>query len=261
MSLVFFFTSGISQDIPLNEKAFKDKERVVYKIFYNWKFVWIPAGEVTFEVIERDSHYLFHVTGTSYPSYDSFFKVRDDYVSRADKSNLLPFNFRRTILEGNYQRYDSISFNQDQHSLYELFGKTKDTAKGYDFQLNDYVLDMVSAIYYLRCLPFKDYAKDVSVPLYIFFDKEEFLINIQSKGIKKKKIKDLGKFETQHFQVDLIDGYVFKEGDTMDIWVTNDDNKVPISIESPISFGSVKAILKSAEGLKYESELNAIEYE
>ena len=68
---------------------------------------------------------------------------------------------------------------------------------------------------------------------------------------KKKKIKKLGKFKTIKVVPELIVGEVFKEGDKMNIWVSDDENRVPLMIESPISVGSVKAVLKSYDGLRY----------
>lgn len=247
-----------SQDIPISEVAFQDGERVTYKVYYNWKFIWVPAGEVTFVVNEKADLFEFKVEGISYESYDSFFKVRDYYVSRTDKESLIPSDFKRDILEGNYQRYDSLSFDQSQNQVLEYFGKTKSVAKEFSFELEDKVLDMVSAIYYLRSLPTEHYIVGKDIDLRIFFDKEQFNIHIRNLGTEKKKIKSLGKLSCIRLQPELITGYVFKEGDLMDIWVSNDDNKLPIQIESPISFGSVKVILKSAENLKYNSSLTEI---
>ena len=247
-----------SQDIITPEMAFVDGERVVYKVYYNWKFVWIPAGEVTFLVKEKDDHYDLSVTGVSYDSYDSFFMVRDYYVSRAHKETLIPTNFRRDILEGNYQRYDSLSFDQTRYELTEYFGKTKESAREFKFQLEGKVLDMVSAIYYMRSLPEEVYREQQDIDLKIFFDKELFDIHITNRGMVNKKIKSIGKISCIHLQPELISGYVFEEGDVMDIWVSPDDNRIPIQIESPISFGSVKVLLKSVENLKYPSSLTEL---
>ena len=41
----------------------------------------------------------------------------------------------------------------------------------------------------------------------------------------------------------------------MNIWVSDDKNKVPLLIESPISVGSIKAVLKSYSGLRHSSVL------
>lgn len=238
-------------NIAYTDRPFQEGEELVYCVYYNWKFVWIPAGEVKFTIQEKNNEVIFHVTGRSYPSYDSFFKVRDDYVSSLDKETFLPSMFRRDIHEGNYHRFDSISFNQKSFQVKEYFGKTRKQAKLHKFDLDKTVQDMISAIYSLRSVNLDKIKKKDNIPISVFFDKELFDINIRFYGEKIKKIKGYGKVETFHFQPELIDGYVFKEGDLMDIWVYDDNNKIPILIESPITLGSVKAILTSAKGTKY----------
>ena len=49
-----------------------------------------------------------------------------------------------------------------------------------------------------------------------------------------------------------IAGNVFKEDSKMTVWVSDDQNRIPVLIESPVSVGSVKVVLKSYKGLKYD---------
>jgi hypothetical protein len=43
------------------------------------------------------------------------------------------------------------------------------------------------------------------------------------------------------------------EGASMKIWASADGNKVPLMIESPVSVGTVKVVLKSWKNLKYDT--------
>ena len=92
--------------------AFTDGERVVYKIYYNLNFIWIPAGEVTFDVRDLGRQYKLTARGETYASYEWFFKVRDKYESYVDKETLLPTRAVRDIHEGNYELYELIDFDQ-----------------------------------------------------------------------------------------------------------------------------------------------------
>ncbi|MCY7327202.1 MAG: DUF3108 domain-containing protein, partial [Saprospiraceae bacterium] len=59
-------------------------------------------------------------------------------------------------------------------------------------------------------------------------------------------------YNTLKFQPDVIAGNVFKEGEGMSVWVSDDQNRIPLLIESPVSVGSVKMVLKEYWGLKYD---------
>jgi hypothetical protein len=41
----------------------------------------------------------------------------------------------------------------------------------------------------------------------------------------------------------------------MVVWVSQDGNRIPVLIESPIKVGSIKAVLNAYENLKYPLEI------
>ena len=42
-----------------SNSAFLAGEELTYKVYYNWNFIWLSAGEVTFRVIDEDDQYRF----------------------------------------------------------------------------------------------------------------------------------------------------------------------------------------------------------
>jgi hypothetical protein len=54
------------------------------------------------------------------------------------------------------------------------------------------------------------------------------------------------------FSPQLISGEYFQDGDEMKVYVSDDQNRLPLVIESPLSVGYVKAVLKDYRGLKHE---------
>ena len=216
LSISIFLCSIVSLMGQENKKdwsdyPFSDGEILTYVVYYNWGLLWVPAGEVKFTVTEKDSHIELDVIGRSYSSYDNVFMVRDFYNSKVDKETMLPDDFRRDILEGNYVRFDSIAFDQEEHTLVEYFGKTRETAKRHDFEVEKHVHDMVSVIYNLRTHNVKSMRDGDKVPVSIFFDKEPFNLDVLYRGMASKKIKNIGKVDVHHLQPQLIDGYVFSE--------------------------------------------------
>jgi hypothetical protein len=69
---------------------------------------------------------------------------------------------------------------------------------------------------------------------------------------QSKKVHGMGRYKTLKFQPDVIAGNVFKEDAKMSVWVSDDQNRIPVLIESPVSVGSVKMVLKRYWGLKYD---------
>ncbi len=227
--------------------AFQAGEKLVYKVYYNWQFIWIPAGEVSFEIFETDSTYQMLTLGSTYSSYDPFFKVRDRFESTIDKETMLPKTFVRDIAEGNYMRYDSVVFDQINQTATEYIGKHKSKIKRLDFSFESCVQDMVSIMYYLRNIDDQYIKQNNALPISVFFDKELFNLNVNVLARDEIKVKGLGTQEVIHISPQLVTGDVFKEGNEMNIYVSANQSKVPLLIESAVSVGSVKAILVDSE--------------
>ena len=77
-------------------------------------------------------------------------------------------------------------------------------------------------------------------------------IYFRYQGTEKIKIRRFGEFDCIKLSVFLVAGSVFRGGEHMNIWITNDKNHIPLYVESPIIIGSVKAKILSVKGNKYK---------
>lgn len=237
----------------MENSTFVGGEEITYKLSYNWNFVWLSAGEVTFRVRDIGDQYHLSVVGRTYKSYEWFYKVRDYYDTYVDKETLLPSISIRNIQEGGYRLYDKVTFDRDRNVAVGLRGKTRAEAKVMEYAIDNCIHDMLSIIYYARNIEFSKMNQGAEFPIKIFLDKETYPLKVKYQGRDdNKKIKGLGRFQTHIFSPQVIAGEVFKEDDQMKVWVSADQNRIPLEIESPVSVGSVKAVLKSWKGLKYD---------
>ena len=258
--VLLFFAFSVPKPVSIYDcskenTSFIGGEELVYKTYYNWKIVWIPAGEVRFRIYDEGDEYILEAIGKSYTSYDNFFRVNDFYSARIDKETLLPKTFVRYIEEGNYRKFDSLYFDQKNEKLFSFNGKTKEAAIAKTFEIDPCALDLLSVMYSLRNTDVDQYKPGEYLDISMFIDEETYPIHVVYDKKENKKIKDLGKYPSIKVKPELVVGNVFKEGDVMNIWVSNDKNKIPLLIESPISIGSVKAVLKSYSGLRHDSVL------
>ncbi len=246
-------TSIDLESCSTKNETFKSGEEIVYKIYYNWNFVWVAAGEVTFSVDEADTEYHFSAIGKSYESYDWVYRVRDRYDTYVDKKTLLPKLSMKTIEEGEYRLYDQTILQQNKRKAISLRGKTKDAVEKNEFELDDCMHDMLSIVYHARNINFKQFEPGSSFPIKLFMDETTYPLNVKYLGQDdNKKIKGQGKYKTLIFSPEVVTGDIFKENNQMKVWVSDDKNRIPLLIESPVSVGSIKAVLKSYKGLKHD---------
>jgi len=243
----------------MENTAFQGEETLVYKIYYNWNFIWIPAGEVLFKVIDEGDQYHLSAKGKTYSSYEWFFKVRDNYDTYISKETLLPSTGIRDVHEGGYTLYDKVTFDQERKKTISLRGDHKDKTILREFDVDACMHDVLSIIYYTRNINFEYMEKGAEFPIKIFMDKKSWPLKVKYKGKRENvSVKGSGHFNTIKFSPEVISGEVFEEGAEMNIWASDDKNKVPVLIESPVSVGSVKVVLQGYSNLRHtmESRLN-----
>jgi len=238
------------------ENTFQNGELLTYKIYYNLNFIWVPAGEVTFKVFDEGAQYHYQAFGETYDSYEWFFSVKDTYNSWVDKNTLLPNYSERDVNEGKYHIFEKIAFNQSTKimTVWRADKRGAPETKT-EHSVQDNVHDVLSIMYQLRNIDFGSQEPGYAIPFKVFMDKEEHPLKLRYTGKDgRKKVYSMGRYKTLKFQPEVIAGNVFKDDSRMSVWVSDDKNRIPVLIESPVSVGSVKMVLKKYWGLKYEFE-------
>src|SRR2546423_8139807 len=218
----------------IRNTSFQAGESITFKVYYTLAGVYVAAGEASFVVnLEKlITKPVYHIVGEgkTYSFYDNFFKVRDKYESYIDTATLQPLKFIRNVYEGGYKKYENVTFNQ-----------TANTAVTNDgvFKVPTCVQDVVSSIYYARNIDFDQYKPGDKIPFTMFLDNETYNLYIRYLGKETIKTK-YGKFKAIKFKQLLIKGTIFEGGEKMVVWVSDDQNHIPVRIESPISVGNIK---------------------
>lgn len=224
--------------------SFQDGEMLRYKVYYNMGRLWAGAGEVTFTVAKAQlgARPVYHIVGDgkTYKSYDWFFKVRDRYESYVDAETMLPLKFVRNVNEGGMRFHNNVTFD---HNI----GRAVST-KGV-YTVPKCIQDVLSAIYYARNIDFNAYKPGAKIPFKMFLDDKVYELYIRYLG-KEKVVTRYGTFNAIKFSPLLIEGTMFKGGEGMAVWVSDDANKVPVRIDSPISVGSIKVDLIGYDKLR-----------
>ncbi|WP_264535417.1 DUF3108 domain-containing protein [Flavobacterium sp. N1736] len=244
--LIIFALTVLSFDSQ-KEDAFDTGEYFKFRIHYGI----VNAGYATLEVKDAtiNNKKVFHAVGKGYTTGMSkfFFKVEDLYESYFDKQSGEPYRYVRKIDEGGYTKNQEGIFNQDENRILVKDYKRK-TEK--TILLTDNVQDIVSSFYYLRNHPNIDKLKSgESISIDMFFDEE--ITKFKLKYIGRQDITTkFGTVSTMVFKPLVQTGRVFKEKESLTLWITDDNNKVPVRIKADLAVGSLKADLDEYKGLK-----------
>lgn len=251
---ICWLSFGFSQEVPVS--AFQAGEEITYIISYNWGFIWLDVGEATFKItgkeIKGKKYFVITAIGQTYKSWDKFFKVRDLYQTVISQKDFKPVYYVRDVDEGGYTINIKYRFNRHKKVAYSEYKSYKKPFFRDTIPITDDTYDLMSIIYRARNLDYSKMTKGEKIPISILLDNELTNIFFRYKGPTVFKNKKIGKYNTINFSVMTVAGEVFKSTEeSLQLWVSDDKNRLPLWIESPISVGSVKVRLAKYKGLKY----------
>jgi hypothetical protein len=228
----------------IKNNSFKDGEKLTFKVYYNMGRIWINAGEAVFSVVSEifNNHKVFHITGVgkTQKSYEWFYKVNDKYETYIDYETLLPHKFVRNVNEGGFRIYNNVLFNQG-------IGQAVST-KGV-YSVPKCIQDVLSTIYYARNIDYNKYQPGAKIPFKMFLDDQVYELYIRYVGKEVIETR-YGKFNAIRITPLLIEGTIFKGGEKMSVWVSDDENHIPLRVDSPILVGNIKVDMMGYENLR-----------
>ena len=216
--------------------------RVGEKLTFSMGWGPIKAGTSTMEVKEimeingRKAYHVISETKTN-KFFDRIYKIRDINETFIDVEGIYPLKYKKDIHEGKYKKKRETIFLQDKNiAIY----------KEKEIPVEPYVQDVLSAYYYVRT---KDLIVGYSLILDVNNNGKNYKLKV--KILKKERISTpAGKFDTILIEPILIEGKSLKEEERLLMWLTDDENKVPVKIKSKIAVGSLLAKLKKMEGVE-----------
>ena len=84
----------------------------------------------------------------------------------------------------------------------------------------------------------------------MFFDEETTKFKLKFIGRENIKTK-FGTVASMIFKPYVFSGRVFKEQESVTVWISDDDNKIPLRIQADLLVGSIKADLESYKGVRF----------
>lgn len=196
---------------------------------------------------------MYHAVSeaVSYASFDWFFRVRDKMETWMQPESLKSEKFLRDVNEGGYTFYRSYDWDRQTNTIVSFEdrknGKTKTrTIKN----VEPCAVDLLSSFYWARTLNFNNYKPGDKIPVTMAVDDTVYNLYIRYEGREQYKTK-LGTFNCLKVKPLLVEGNIFRKGEGMTIWFTDDANRIPVRIESELLVGKITCDLKSYAGTKY----------
>ena len=221
---------------------YKTGEHTSYDISFEGLSVAFAEMEIKNTVLLKNTP-AFHVVAKARTAsfFDLFFKVRDLYETYIDTTTIKPIRFYRNIQEGGHKKTQNYNFAHK-----DLKVLVKDTS----YNIFENTQDMLSAFFYARTFNNKNLTKNTKFSVPVFMDEENFNLDILYLYNEVLETK-IGMIDCMVFKPIMQEGRVFEDGEKMKVWISNDENRLLIKVETEIWAGTIKAELISAKNIQY----------
>ena len=228
----------------------KDSERgehLRYVIHYG--FIRGGKASLKFKNEKLDGKNVYHatLTGKTVGVFNSLYKVKDTYESFISPKTLLPVKAIRDIREGNYKRYNEITFDREKDEVNSSRSGVHKVPVG--------IHDILSAFYFARANHFNSNLKiGEVVEIQTYFSDELFLLQFRFMGYETINSK-IGDVKCYKFIPIVATGRAFKDEDDMTIWVSADINRIPVRVQFDLFIGSLRCDLTNFSDFSFNTLL------
>ena len=255
-------TSEGSHCIPVRAKddaglAFAHGEEASFVLHYQWGAINSDVGHATvrLDTLDFNGHkaYRCSLYGKTTRLYDMIFKVREEFSSCFTRDGMRPLKFYRHSQEGSYEARNIYAYMWDETQPYiaaDLY-TSKRGQKSMQIPLDPCTFDLPTLFYFARNMDFDAVEPGVKYPMTFAIDDDVYNVYFILYGRETIKVKGLGTVRTIKFAAKLLEGEVFKGEADMMIWVSDDDNRLPVYFEAPLLVGLAKGRMSSYKNLKH----------
>ena len=235
-------------------QAFKAGETLKCNLYFNWKFVWVRAGDAS--LIIRDTIFngqkamSMSLLSTTNKRADSFFKMRDT-LTTVFTPDLRPIYYRKASEEGKHYYLNQVWYDYshgDSIKITQTFRRNNEPIRRSTEMSAKPVYDMMSLLAYARTIDFSSMKVGQRLSFPVATGKRIETQHLIYRG--KTKMESDKEIEYNCITVSLVEyDKKGKEQSIINFHVTDDRNKLPILLDLTLNFGSAKAKLSSYRGL------------
>ena len=234
--------------------AFKSGETLIYDLYFNWKFIWVKVGSASMNTTEtiREGKpvYKNYLITRGSEFADKIFVMRDTLMCYTGL-DLTPLYYKKGAFEGKTYRKEEVwySYTPSTCKVDMLYQRNQNPPRTNKFESTSCAFDMLSMMMRARSFDATNYKKGHRIKFVMADGKrcqEQFIIY---RGKKKFKMENSDtKYRCLVFSfVEKEDG---KEKDVVTFYITDDKNHLPVRLDMNLNFGSAKAYLKGANGVR-----------
>ena len=233
-------------------------ETLRYKVSYRAKL--FPNTEVakaemttTETTLDGMPTYRVYGHGQTAKAFSWVLPIDDSYTIWVDPATKRTKRFESNLHEGDYTFRSTYMFDWFSYNVHTRWQSRQRPEKFKTMPISERSMDALSLYFNLRDVPDEQIIDGYECDLEMILEDTIRTLRFRYDGREVRKIKNLGRFNTIKFRCTIAtsDGESFQDGTEFEVWISDDKNKIPLYVRTPIKVGSICAYLYEYKGLRF----------
>ena len=254
--ILFLLIAPVAAHAQCSSKntAFKSGETLMYNLYFNWKFVWVKVGTASMNITQStyngEPAYRSYLITRGSKRADKFFVMRDTLVAYTGL-DLVPQYYAKKALEGGTYRKNEVWYDYPagQCAVKMRYQRDLNEPVWAEEKSRYCAFDMISMLLRARSFSAENMKEGHRIKFLMADGKHCEWQQIVYRG-KKNFTMDNTTTTYRCLVFSFVETVKGKEKDVVTFYITDDDNHLPVRLDMHLNFGSAKAFLVGARGLR-----------
>jgi hypothetical protein len=253
VSFLAFLSIQLKAQCEVENTSFRGGEYLEYDLYFKYGLLFTKAGISTMRVADtRYKHadaYKMTLTANSLGVAKAVFLIADTLTSYTTKG-IIPLAYLKNAHEGNDLRTERATYDYSTGKVRLRNINKKNDHLRYDTTLvsDDCMYDMLSIVYYARTLNYDTMKKGDEVTVSFLSGRKKVMMTIVHQGSERVPANDGRKYNCIRLSLMINERAFEDKSEAMNVYITEDLNRIPIRIDSKLKVGATRALLKSYKG-------------
>ncbi|WP_195439012.1 DUF3108 domain-containing protein [Bacteroides thetaiotaomicron] len=254
--ILILFILNINAQCGITNNAFQAGEELTYDVYFKYGLIHKKAGLATLK-IKNDTYksrdaYRMSMIANSTGLAKKIFTLSDTmfcYMSKA----IEPLSYTKYAHEGSDHTREFITYDYSSGNVNVHAKLTRNDKLRHDTIITSTqcIYDMMTVIYFARTLDFEQMKKGDSKNSMLINGRSKVEMKINHNGKEQIEGNDGKKYDCIVLTLVINTSAFEDQKEAMKIYITNDENRIPIRINSKLKVGSTYAVIKKISGNKH----------
>ena len=240
----------------IKNNAFEAGEKLTYDLYYKYGLLNMKGGRATLNTestaYNGTDAYKMTLHATTGGLVNTIYNVDDTLTAYFDR-NLVPLLFTKGATEGkDYTRERQVyKYVNGNTSIRTIRYRNGELSFDENITTQRCTYDMMSVLAFARTLDYSNMKRGDNTQVQFITGKRLVNMYIRYVGTGSVKVNNGKTYEALELSLMILDKAFVDQEEAMRVWLTNDENKIPLQINTKLKIGEMRSVLKDFSGNKH----------